>query len=667
MIDYMEKRHGVDILHNGELLIRHEENNPAFSVGSGNQTIENYRGNFKIEDSIEERIELDSYRIDENTITFFHGDIQLKLQFKEINDRLHIELNLSEEFNRFWIRLHATKEEKVYGCGEQASYFNLRGKNFPLWTSEPGVGRDKTSRTTILADLEDGTGGDYYNTYYPETTFVSTRKYWLHADTYAYSEFNFENSEFHELFFWDIPKELIISFEDSYLDIVEDITDFTGRSPALPEYLLDGVVLGVQGGMEKVLEYLYLSEAHDINVSGLWCQDWAGYKHTSFGKRLFWNWILNEDVYPGLREQIKILEKKGTSFLSYICPFLLEEQSLFLEAKENDYLVFNKAGEVYLVDFGEFYCGAVDLTNPKAFDWLKGIIKENIIDLGVKGWMADFGEYLPTDCVLYNNKDALVMHNEWPVLWAKCNYEAVEEAGKLGEVFYFMRSGNFGSQKYATALWAGDQSVNWELHDGIASVIPSALSTGIIGNPFTHSDIGGYTSLFGNIRSKELFERWLEMSVFTSIMRTHEGNRPSENFQFYNDKDTLHLMSRMTQIRHDLKPYISSLYQEASIKGYPLQRPLFMHYENEEVLYDLQYSYMFGSEMIVVPVIEENLEFQEAYLPKDTWIHLWTGKEYTGGNVSIEASIGYPPVFYRKDSSFTELFESITQKYKKEE
>ena len=78
-----------------------------------------------------------------------------------------------------------------------------------------------------------------------------------------------------------------------------------------------------------------------------------------------------------------------------------------------------------------------------------------------------------------------------------------------------------------------------ELHDGIASVIPSALSTGIIGNPFTHSDIGGYTSLYGNIRTKELFERWLEMNVFTTFMRTHEGNRPSENFQFYSDNDTL--------------------------------------------------------------------------------------------------------------------------------
>ena len=203
-----------------------------------------------------------------------------------------------------------------------------------------------------------------------------------------------------------------------------------------------------------------------------------------------------------------------------------------------------------------------------------------------------------------------------------------------------------------------------ELHDGIASVIPSALSTGIIGNPFTHSDIGGYTSLYGNIRTKELFERWLEMSVFTSIMRTHEGNRPSENFQFYNDNETMELMSRMTRIRQDLKPYISSLYHEAATKGYPLQRPLFMHYEKEQELYDIQYSYLFGSDMVVAPVLEEAQLQKEVYLPQDTWVHLWTGKEFTGGSATVEAKIGNPPVFYKKDSPFRELFETITKDYR---
>jgi len=139
----------------------------------------------------------------------------------------------------------------------------------------------------------------------------------------------------------------------------------------------------------------------------------------------------------------------------------------------------------------------------------------------------------------------------------------------------------------------------------------------VFGNPYTHSDIGGYTSLHGNIRTKELFERWLEMNVFTSYMRTHEGNRPNENFQFYQDSETMHLMAKMTDIRKRLKPYINHLFEEASKKGYPVQRALFLHYEDDNVAYDLQYQYLFGSDVLIRPVVKQGQTKQEVYLPKD--------------------------------------------------
>lgn len=664
MITFKTTKQGIDILYKNQIIFKHTKEKPAFFLGSGLENIQSYRGNYKIEDYIESRIPLTKFKVDNHNITFSNQDIELKLECIESDDRLLINFTTNQPLNRFWMRIYATKDEHVYGCGEQASYFNLRKRNFPLWTSEPGVGRDKKTLTTFYADLNDKAGGDYYTTYYPEPTFVSSRKYWLHVDSFAYADFNFKFDDFHELFFWETPKQLILNFKDSYLDLVTDLTEYTKRPPRLPEYLLDGMVIGVQGGLDQVLSYLRQSQSHGVKVSGIWAQDWAGHNYTSFGKRLYWNWKLNENVYPNLKEEIKKLEKENVAFLTYICPFLLENESLFNEAKSHNFLALTQSGDVYKEDFGEFYCGIVDLTNPKAFDWYKNVIKTNLIDLGIKGWMADFGEYLPVDCVLHNGVDAKLMHNEWPVLWAKCNYEAVKESNKLGEVFYFMRAGAHGSQHYATSLWAGDQSVNWETHDGIASVIPSALSTGIIGNPFTHSDIGGYTSLHGNIRTKELFDRWLEMNVFTSYMRTHEGNRPSQNFQFYDDDDTLKLMARMTHIRVDLKPYIHHLYEEAVTKGYPVQRPLFIHYEDDETSYNLQYEYLFGSDIYIKPVVQPNQRAQELYLPKDEWIHLWTGDHYEGGQtVTVLCPIGYPPVFYRKNSRFKKLFQDITQKY----
>lgn len=663
MIKFKENNKELTIEYNNQTIFHQTQKRPIFYLGHGTENIESYRGNFKVDDYIEQRIGLESFSRKNQTVTFYHQDLFLTVSFEEVDNRLQIAFKSSNGFNRFWMRLYATEEEKVYGCGEQASYFNLRGNNFPLWTSEPGVGRDPNSLTTFYANLQDRAGGDYYNTYYPEPTFVSTRKYWLHVDSYAYADFNFKHKDFHELFFWEVPEGMVISFENSYLNIINDLTAYTGRPPKLPEFLLDGMILGVQGGMDQVLGYLDKAEKNDINVSGLWCQDWVGHRFTSFGKRLYWNWILDETQYPNLRENIKKMNEKNVQFLAYICPFLLEEESLFNEAKRNDYLVLNQQSEEYLVDFGEFYCGIVDLTNPDAFNWYKNIIKTNIIDLGIKGWMADFGEYLPVDCKLHNGRDAKLMHNEWPVLWAKCNYQAVDEAGKLGEIFYFMRAGAHGSQKYSTSLWAGDQSVNWERHDGIASVIPSALSVGMIGNPYTHSDIGGYTSLHGNVRTKELFERWLEMNVFTTFMRSHEGNRPDENFQFYNDEETMHLMAKMTDIRQRLKPYINTLFEEASEKGYPVQRAMFLHYEDDAVAYDLQYQYLFGSDILIRPVVNHGQTKQEVYLPKDEWIHLWTGEEFNQGLAEVPCPVGFPPVFYRKNSTYRTLFEAIAKLY----
>ena len=111
-----------------------------------------------------------------------------------------------------------------------------------------------------------------------------------------------------------------------------------------------------------------------------------------------------------------------------------------------------------------------------------------------------------------------------------------------------MRAGSTGSQKYSTMMWAGDQNVDWSLDDGLASVVPAALSLAMTGHGLHHSDIGGYTTLFEMKRSKELLLRWCDFSAFTPMMRTHEGNRPGDNWQFDGDAETIAHFARMTTV-----------------------------------------------------------------------------------------------------------------------
>ncbi|MGL6065577.1 MAG: alpha-glucosidase [Cetobacterium sp.] len=658
-----------EILINGVQVIKHTAKNPFIFIGKGEANYDMYRGNFKIKDYLEERVALKKFEIvknEENNVEinlFDQDELKLTLVGKEEEGRLKIYFNSKkEENNRIWIRVVAEEDEKIYGCGEQLSYFNLRGKNFPLWTSEPGVGRNKNTYTTWQADVKDMAGGDYYNTNYPQPTFVSTRKYYCHLESTAYLDFDFRNKKFHELQCWDIPKFIMFETGKTFLDIQEKLTGYFGRQPKLPEWIYNGVMLGLQGGTEKVLDKLNKALDSGIKVSSVWCQDWQGKRITSFGKRLNWNWKWSPEEYPNLDVEIKKLKERGIKFLGYINPYVIEGYDLYEEAKAHGYLATKIDGSDYTVDFGEFYCGVVDFTNPAACEWYKGVIKTNLIDFGLDGWMADFGEYLPTDCQLSNGMSAEVMHNAWPAMWAKINYEAVKEAGKLEEIVYFMRAGFTGTQKYCTLIWAGDQSVDFSLDDGLASVIPAALSVGMSGNGLSHSDIGGYTSLHGNKRNRELLLRWTEMAAFTPVMRTHEGNRPDDNYQHDGDIGTMKFFARMTDVYTSLKPYMQTLVEQNANFGIPVQRPMFFHYEKDLRTYDIKYQYLLGEDLLVAPVHQEYTDKWSVYLPEDNWVHLWTGEEYKGGDIEVLSKLGYPPVFYRKNSKWSSLFKEIGAK-----
>ena len=651
----------------GQTLLASEEGFPLLFVGHGEESVDMYRGNFHIEDYIAERRPLRASSIeatDAGAVIEYGEDLSLRVTLDGDCATLSF-MQKNPNVNRLWLRIPAEKDEYVWGCGEQMSYFNLRGRHFPLWTSEPGVGRDKTTYVTWRSDVENKAGGDYYNTNFPQPTFVSSRRYYLHADSTAYADFDFRHPEFHELQFWEVPSSIRIEAADSFLELLTKESAFFGRQPELPDWVYNGLIIGVQGGSERSFGLLEKTLAHDIKVSGIWCQDWCGKRVTSFGKRLQWDWHFHPEMYPNLPAEIEKLHARGIRFLGYVNPYLVEGGSLYQEGLEADVFARRHDGSVYLVDFGEFNCGVIDLTDPKAFDWFKNrVIRECSLDIGIDGWMADFGEYLPTDdIVLHSGKPAMLEHNHWPALWARCNYDAVSEAGKLGEVVYFMRAGATGIQKYCTLLWAGDQSVDFSRHDGLCTVICAALSAGMSGCGLTHSDIGGYTSLFDNTRTKEVFLRWTEMAAFTPVMRTHEGNRPDTNFQYYDDEDCMNRLARLTGIYTALSPMLKELVRENAASGIPVQRPLFLHHEDDARCYGEQFEYLLGPDVLVAPVWQAEKTEWQVYLPEGDWRHLWTGKAFGRGDHAVPAPLGQPPVFYRADSRWSALMEEIHARF----
>jgi alpha-glucosidase len=642
----------------GRELLGHGADRPCLFVGRGEARMDMVRGNFDIEDYVSERSPLAHVQIDGDRLAFSEAPGQpVRLVLILDGRTLRVEAP-DPSINRLWLRVMAEKGEHVWGGGEQMSYFNMRGRRFPMWTSEPGVGRDKTTEVTFKADVNGRAGGDYFNTNYPQPTYLSSAHYALHVETSAYSVFDFRHEAFHEIEIWAMPERIELFAADTFVDLVSALSTRFGRQPLLPDWVYNGAIIGLKDGLNS-LARLDAIRAAGVKVSGLWCEDWVGLRHTSFGARLFWDWKASETRYPGLRKIIADLRTSGVRFLGYVNCYLCVDGELFPEADAAGYLAGNGQGKTAVVDFGEFDCGIVDFTNPDAMAWFsERVIGQNMLYFGLSGWMADFGEYLPIDVQLYNGVDARLMHNAWPVLWAKVNAEAVASRGLTGDALFFMRAGFSGVQAHCPLLWGGDQSVDFSRHDGLVTVMCGALSSSLVGNAYHHSDIGGYTSLFGNVRTAELIMRWAEMAAFTPVMRTHEGNRPKENLQIDQDPAVLSHFARMTAIYVHLAPYLKALSKEAFETGLPVQRPLFLHHESDQETYGLQDCYLYGRDLLVAPVWKAGATTRVVYLPKgETWRHVWSDEAHAGGQqIEIAAPLGQPPVFFRQGSTYASLF-----------
>lgn len=306
----------------------------------------------------------------------------------------------------------------------------------------------------------------------------------------------------------------------------------------------------------------------------------------------------------------------------------------------------------------------VDLTNPGAREWIKGVLKENLLREGVSGWMADFGEGLPYDAVLHSGESAAAYHNRYAEEWTEVNREAIREAGRGYEVVFFNRSGFTKSPGKSTLFWLGDQLVSWDGHDGMKSAVTGMLSGGLSGFSLQHSDIGGYTAIDDPVleyhRSEELLKRWTELAAFTAVFRTHEGNRPGLNHQIYSDAGSLEHFSRFAKVYAAWEPYRKELVQEAAETGLPLVRHPLVHYPGDPEVLELEYQFMVGSELMVAPVLAPGEKTVKVYLPAGRWVHLWSGNKYgmrqNGTYLTVDAPVGEPAVFFREGSDAGEDF-----------
>jgi alpha-glucosidase len=292
-----------------------------------------------------------------------------------------------------------------------------------------------------------------------------------------------------------------------------------------------------------------------------------------------------------------------------------------------------------------------DFSKPGARDWWGGLFKQ-FTDMGIRGIWNDMNEpavfetvtgTMPLD-VRHDNEgqptDHREIHNVYGLLNSRATFEGLLRLAPGSRPFVLTRASFAGAQRYA-ALWPGDNISSWS---HLRATIPMLTNMGLSGLPFVGSDIGG----FAEAPSAELYTRWLQTGVFYPFMRTHTtlGTPDQEPWSY----GTVHeaINRRAIELRYEMLPQIYNVMHEASTTGVPAMRPLVLEFPGDARTYGLDDQFMWGSDLLIAPVLREAERQRELYLPTGEWFDFWSGRRYAGGqSVVVPVTIDSTPIFVR--------------------
>ena len=573
----------------------------------------------------------------------------------------------ARSFNFVSLGSASPPDEGVYGFGMQSTFLNLKGRMLNLVVQEQGIGRGRQPASEAINVLSPGSAGSPVASNIIAPQYLTSRGHSLFLKNAELATADLTRLSRISLTVQSNAMRGEILAGRNLLEQLELYSEYAGRMRPLPEWFHRGAIVGLQGGTNKVNAVWRELKLRGTPVAAFWLQDWQGQRNSIIGRQLWWNWELDQELYPGWTEMVQALRIEGVRVLGYINPHLVDvtaqgkahaERNLYREAATAGYLVRTKAGTPYMMRLTAFNSGLVDFSNGAARSWFKDIIKSNLLGVGLSGGMCDFGEGAPTDGVYASGEDGLLYHNVYPEDYERTVREAVSESGFDDDVVFFCRAGFSQSPGQVRLFWQGDQLVTWDKYDGLKSAVQGLIGSGLSGFTLQHSDIGGYTDLavagIGLTRQPELLERWEELSAFTAAFRTHEGATPGVNAQFYSNTASLAAFDRNARLFASLFFYRLQLFDEAWQKGRPVVRALFLHYPEDAKSYQVNDEFMLGSEILVAPVLNQQQTRRIVYLPKGKWIHIWSGVAYgsdeRGSSITVAAPLGEPPAFYLANS-----------------
>lgn len=175
------------------------------------------------------------------------------------------------------------------------------------------------------------------------------------------------------------------------------------------------------------------------------------------------------------------------------------------------------------------------------------------------------------------------------------------------------------------------------------------LSLGASGVGFYGSDIGGFFSVSCPPAGPELLCRWVELGAFSGVMRTESQGWTAPWWEWLGfkrsqvwDPEVLPVWRRYSKLRTQMYPYLDAAGRAYVERGVPLMADVRLIYPDENASWSGRVRYMFGPDILVVPILEEGGRETEAPLPGGTWRSLWQAVRYDVADGSFHLAAASP-------------------------
>ncbi|WP_317190332.1 alpha-xylosidase [Bacteroides uniformis] len=501
-----------------------------------------------------------------------------------------------------------TADEMIFGCGESATGLNKVGQKVNLFVTDPQ-------------------GPETDQMYKPIPFFMSNRGYgmFMHTSAPVTCDFGATYIGLNKMFMGDENLDLFVFFGEPK-DILDEYTDLVGK-PGMPP-------LWSFGTWMSRITYFSEKEGYDVAANirkNKYPCDVIHFDTGWFDVDWQCDYKFSENRFQNPQQMLKDLKSQGFHVCLWQLPYFTPKNRYFPELIKKDMYVKNGNGELPYEDV------VLDFSNPETVNWYQNKLA-GLLNIGVSAIKVDFGEAAPLNGIYASGKSGWYEHNLYPVRYDM----AVSEITKKlhNENIMWARAAWAGSQRYPLH-WGGDAATT---NTGMLGTLRAGLSFGLSGFSFWSHDMGGFVKS----TPEDLYCRWLPFGFLTSHTRAH-GAPPTEPW-LYDSKRVQDVFRKSAEMKYRLMPYVYAQAKECTEKGLPMLRALFVEFPDDPGAWKVDDEYLFGSQILVAPLLESGITGRTVYLPEGKWIDYQTEKVYEGGWHRIEAG-SLPIIMLVRDGS----------------